>query len=143
MGRSRGGDWREGPAFPCSSVCWQDEHQTSPFCFQEPGSRKDSCRVSAKWCADSQPPIVCILGRLPGPRALAKPGGRSPGWLTSALLRLQQRRRLQGNMLFSFLPIRGCAGDVSKLFGSSREAVACCWQLAISGQLADHTMLKS
>lgn len=135
MCRSPGGHGREGPAFPCSSVCWQDKRQTAPFCFQEPGSSKDSCRVSAKWCADSQPPIACTLGRLPSPCALAKPGGRSRGWLTSALLKLQQRRRLEGNTLFSFPPIHGCKRDVSKLSGSSREAAGN-WPCPVSWQIA-------
>lgn len=102
-----------------------------------------SCRVSAKWCADSQPPIVCVLGRLPSPGALAKAGGRSPGWLTSALLKLQQRRRQQGNVLLSFPPIPGCAGDGSKRLHSSGEALASWWRLAISGHPADCTVLKS
>lgn len=30
------------------------------------------CQASVKWCADSQPPIVCVLGRLPSPAAVAR-----------------------------------------------------------------------
>lgn len=50
--------------------------------------------------ARSWPPLVCVLGGLPSPRALEKEWSRSLARLTSALLELQQRRR------------HGAAGDV-------------------------------
>lgn len=79
VGRSPGEEQREGPSFPRSSVRWQDQRQTAPCCFQEPGSRKwfmsseheMVCRQSASYC-------LC-------PRTTAKPQclgegrGKEPG----------------------------------------------------------------
>lgn len=143
VGRSPREEQREGPASSAPRSAGRTSARQPRAASKSQAAENDSCQVNAKWCADSQPPIVCVLGQLPSPSALAKAGGRSLGWLTSALLKLQQRRRLQGNVLFSFPPIRGCAGDVGKLLRSSREALVSWWQLAISGHLADCTTLKS
>lgn len=113
MGRSRGEEQREGPAFPCPSALCQDRRQAAPCCFQEPGRREYSmpsecemvCRQSASHC-------LCPW-EAAKPRCRGQGTGRSPAWLTSALLRPQQSRRLQESVLSSFPPSRGRAGDAS------------------------------
>lgn len=109
MGRSQGEE--PSPALLPSPV--SAPAPGSPVLLPEPGRAALSppsegemvCRQSASLC-------LC-------PWEAAKPcchgqgTARSPAWLTSALLRPQQSRRLQDSVLSSFLPTWGCAGDVS------------------------------
>lgn len=79
MGRSPGEERREVPAFPCSSVRWQDQRQTAPCCFQEPGSRK--CFMSSERemvCRQSASHCLCPRTAAK-PRCLGEGRGKEPG----------------------------------------------------------------
>lgn len=103
-------------------------------------AENDSCQVSAKWCADSQPPIVCVLGQLPSPGALAKDRGRSPGCLTSALPKLQQRRQHAG-LLPSHLWLCWRCQQALPFFPRSPDLLVAAGQLRPSSRL-QHALIS-